>query len=208
MRIATPRSMHGSTSCSVGIRLERTGRFGVDRQREEKDAALALAALHAHVHGRRRAIFDRVLDQVFGKAQKFVAVAEHDHRLSGRETQIDLVGTARGLAARSQGRAQSPGQRQSQKQRKDRQEQIPALEESARSRVQAAFSKLSQGKTVIMIAHRLSTVAGADQIYVVEDGRITESGKSQELLEKGGMFSRMWQDYQLAVQWKVAKEVQ
>lgn len=76
------------------------------------------------------------------------------------------------------------------------------------SRVQAAFSKLSQGKTVIMIAHRLSTVAGADQIYVVEDGRITESGKSQELLEKGGMFSRMWQDYQLAVQWKVAKEVQ
>lgn len=51
-------------------------------------------------------------------------------------------------------------------------------------------------------------VGGADQIYVVEDGRITESGKSQELLEKGGMFSRMWQDYQLAVQWKVAKEVQ
>lgn len=75
-------------------------------------------------------------------------------------------------------------------------------------RVQAAFSKLSQGKTVIMIAHRLSTVAGADQIYVIENGQITESGKSSELLEKDGIFNRMWQDYQLAVQWKVAKEVQ
>lgn len=76
------------------------------------------------------------------------------------------------------------------------------------SRVQAAFSKLSQGKTVIMIAHRLSTVAGVDQIYVIEDGQITESGKSRELLEKGGVFSRMWQDYQTSVQWKVAKEAQ
>ena len=76
------------------------------------------------------------------------------------------------------------------------------------SRVQAAFSKLSQGKTVIMIAHRLSTVAGVDQIYVIEDGQITESGKSRELLKKGGVFSRMWQDYQTSVQWKVAKEVQ
>lgn len=76
------------------------------------------------------------------------------------------------------------------------------------SRVQAAFSKLSQGKTVIMIAHRLSTVAGVDQIYVIEDGQITESGKSRDLLETGGVFSRMWQDYQTSVQWKVAKEVQ
>ena len=58
-----------------------------------------------------------------------------------------------------------------------------------------------------MIAHRLSTVAGVDQIYVIEDGQITESGKSRELLEKGGVFSRMWQDYQTSVQWKVAKEV-
>ena len=76
------------------------------------------------------------------------------------------------------------------------------------TRVQAAFSKLSEGKTVIMIAHRLSTVAGADQIYVIENGRIAENGNSQELLEKGGIFSRMWQDYQTSIQWKVAKEVQ
>ena len=73
------------------------------------------------------------------------------------------------------------------------------------TRVQAAFSKLSEGKTVIMIAHRLSTVAGADQIYVIENGRIAENGNSQELLEKGGIFSRMWQDYQTSIQWKVAK---
>ena len=76
------------------------------------------------------------------------------------------------------------------------------------TRVQAAFSKLSEGKTVIMIAHRLSTVAGADQIYVIENGQIAESGKSRELLEKGGIFSQMWQDYQTSVLWKVAKEVQ
>ena len=76
------------------------------------------------------------------------------------------------------------------------------------TRVQAAFSKLSEGQTVIMIAHRLSTVAGADQIYVIENGQITESGRSRELMEKGGIFSQMWQDYQTSVQWKVAKEVQ
>lgn len=76
------------------------------------------------------------------------------------------------------------------------------------TRVQAAFSKLSEGKTVIMIAHRLSTVTGADKIYVIKDGQIAESGKSRKLLEKDGIFSRMWQDYQTSVQWKVSKEVQ
>lgn len=76
------------------------------------------------------------------------------------------------------------------------------------TRVQAAFSKLSQGKTVIMIAHRLSTVAGADRIYVVKDGRIAESGSSRELMERGGLFARMWQNYQTSIQWKVQKEVQ
>ena len=71
------------------------------------------------------------------------------------------------------------------------------------TRVQAAFSKLSQGKTVIMIAHRLSTVAGADRIYVVKDGQIAESGSSRELMERGGLFARMWKNYQTSVQWKV-----
>ena len=77
----------------------------------------------------------------------------------------------------------------------------------ATTRVQAAFSKLAEGKTVIMIAHRLSTVAGADQIYVICDGRVAERGTSRELMERGGIFSRMWQNYQTSVQWKVAKEV-
>lgn len=74
-------------------------------------------------------------------------------------------------------------------------------------KVQAAFGALSNGKTVIMIAHRLSTVANADRIYVVENGRIAESGKRDELCEKNGLFARMWREYQASVEWKVAKEV-
>ncbi|MFQ8759710.1 MULTISPECIES: ABC transporter ATP-binding protein [Intestinimonas] len=76
------------------------------------------------------------------------------------------------------------------------------------TRVQAALANLSRGKTVIMIAHRLSTVVGVDKIYVVKDGQIAESGSSRELLAQGGLFSRMWQNYQTSVRWKVAKEVQ
>ena len=73
-------------------------------------------------------------------------------------------------------------------------------------RVQAAFAQLAKGKTVIMIAHRLSTVANADCIYVVQDGQIVESGTKDELCAQNGLFARMWQDYQASVQWKVAKE--
>ena len=74
------------------------------------------------------------------------------------------------------------------------------------ARVQAAFAKLATGKTVIMIAHRLSTVENADCIYVVQDGRIAESGTKDVLCAKNGLFARMWKDYQSSVQWKVAKE--
>ena len=74
------------------------------------------------------------------------------------------------------------------------------------AKVQAAFSRLSEGKTVIMIAHRLSTVAHADRIYVVKDGRIAESGTFGELKRQGGIFENMWNNYQTSVQWKVAKE--
>lgn len=76
------------------------------------------------------------------------------------------------------------------------------------SRVQAAFSKLSEGKTVIMIAHRLSTVTNVDQIFVIQDGQVAECGNSRELLAKDGIFSHMWKNYQTSVQWKVTKEVQ
>lgn len=75
------------------------------------------------------------------------------------------------------------------------------------TRMQAAFSKLSEGKTVIMIAHRLSTVMGADKIYVVREGQIAESGTGNELLNQHGLFHHMWQNYQTSIQWKVAKEV-
>ena len=74
------------------------------------------------------------------------------------------------------------------------------------ARVQAAFAQLAKGKTVLMIAHRLSTVANADCIYVVRDGQIAESGTKDELCAQNGLFARMWQDYQASVQWKVAKE--
>jgi len=74
------------------------------------------------------------------------------------------------------------------------------------AKVQVAFAQLAKGKTVLMIAHRLSTVANADCIYVVQDGRITETGTKDELCAQNGLFARMWQDYQASVQWKVAKE--
>ncbi|MBS6798473.1 MAG: ABC transporter ATP-binding protein [Firmicutes bacterium] len=74
------------------------------------------------------------------------------------------------------------------------------------SRVQAAFSNLSKNKTVIMIAHRLSTVADVDKIYVLADGRIVESGSGDSLIEEKGLFSKMWNDYQTSVKWKVEKE--
>lgn len=76
------------------------------------------------------------------------------------------------------------------------------------TKVQAAFSKLSQGKTVIMIAHRLTTVTGADTICVIQDGRIVESGSSRELMKRDGLFARMWRNYQTSVKWKVEKEAE
>ncbi len=75
-------------------------------------------------------------------------------------------------------------------------------------KVQAAFNQLAKGKTVIMIAHRLSTVANADCIYVIEDGKIVESGKRDELCNKDGLFAKMWKNYLTSAQWRVAKEVE
>ena len=76
------------------------------------------------------------------------------------------------------------------------------------TRVQAAFHELAKGRTVIMIAHRLSTVVDADRIFVLKDGRLAENGSFAKLAEqKDSLFGRMWRDYQQSVQWKVAKEV-
>ena len=72
------------------------------------------------------------------------------------------------------------------------------------TRVQKAFSEMAaMGKTLIMIAHRLSSVTGADCIYVMEDGRITESGTHSELLERGGKYAAMWQQYVESVKWNI-----
>ena len=75
------------------------------------------------------------------------------------------------------------------------------------TRVQAAFKELAKGRTVIMIAHRLSTVVNADRIFVLKDGHLTEDGTFAELFKgEQSLFGTMWRDYQQSVQWKVAKE--
>ncbi len=72
--------------------------------------------------------------------------------------------------------------------------------------IQRAFERLTRGKTVLMIAHRLSTVRGADRIIVMENGRVVECGTYLELTEQGGLYARMWKDYQTSALWKVGKE--
>ena len=72
--------------------------------------------------------------------------------------------------------------------------------------IQLAFEKLTEKKTVLMIAHRLSTVQDADEILVFEGGKIVERGTHQTLLAAGGRYAAMWHDYQTSVSWKVGKE--
>ena len=79
--------------------------------------------------------------------------------------------------------------------------------------IQKAFATLTKGRTVIMIAHRLSTVVGADKIIVLDNGHVEAEGTHAELVRAGGLYSRMWEDYNQAVQWKIsqgtpAKEVE
>ena len=71
------------------------------------------------------------------------------------------------------------------------------------AKVQAAFSRLSEGKTVIMIAHRLSSVKNADRIFVLKDGQICQTGKHEELEQADGMYAHMWNEYNKSVCWKV-----
>ena len=71
------------------------------------------------------------------------------------------------------------------------------------AKVQEAFSRLSKGKTVIMIAHRLSSIVDADRICVLKDGSITEEGTHETLLQENGVYAHMWEEYNKSVQWKV-----
>lgn len=73
--------------------------------------------------------------------------------------------------------------------------------------IQKAFEVLTKGKTVLMIAHRLSTVRGVDRILVLKDGKVAEQGTHDQLVEKNGVYAAMWNNYQTAAQWKVRKEV-
>lgn len=72
--------------------------------------------------------------------------------------------------------------------------------------IQKAFAELTRSRTVIMIAHRLSTVVGADKIIVLNAGRIVEQGSHAQLLAAKGAYARMWADYNRAVQWKIERE--
>ncbi|MDI9470211.1 MAG: ABC transporter ATP-binding protein [Bacillota bacterium] len=70
--------------------------------------------------------------------------------------------------------------------------------------IQKAFAALARGRTVIMIAHRLSTVVSCDRIFVLDAGRLVESGSHQDLLRAEGLYARMWADYRQALAWRIS----
>ena len=69
--------------------------------------------------------------------------------------------------------------------------------------MQKAFAELMRGRTVIMIAHRLSTVISADKIVVLDEGHLVEEGRHEELKAAGGLYQQMWEDYTQAAEWKI-----
>ena len=71
------------------------------------------------------------------------------------------------------------------------------------AKVQAAFDEMSKDKTLIMIAHRLSTVMNADRIFVMDDGKLVEEGNHVELMLEDGLYKRLFEEYSKSVEWKV-----
>lgn len=72
--------------------------------------------------------------------------------------------------------------------------------------IHQGLKALAKDRTVIMIAHRLSTVVGANKIIVLEEGQVKEEGTHEQLVANGGLYSQMWNDYHQSVQWKISKE--
>ena len=75
------------------------------------------------------------------------------------------------------------------------------------AKVQTAFSRLSRGKTVIMIAHRLSAIQDADLILVMKQGELVESGTHDALVKQGGEYAKMWSNYTKTTKWHIGNEV-
>ena len=86
-------------------------------------------------------------------------------------------------------------------------EATASLDPENEGEIQKAIAKLVEGKTVIMIAHRLSTVQDADQILVMRQGELVESGRHNELVKKNGEYARMWENYTKTTQWHIGNEV-
>lgn len=73
--------------------------------------------------------------------------------------------------------------------------------------IQKALKKLTEGKTVLMIAHRLASVKDVNCILVIKEGKVEENGTHKELIEKEGLYSKMWKEYNQAVEWQIGDEV-
>ena len=82
-------------------------------------------------------------------------------------------------------------------------EATASLDVENESAVQDALSRLLQGKTVLVIAHRMRTVAGADRIVVLEKGHVVQQGTPEELMEQGGLYRRMTELQRKTAQWKL-----
>jgi ATP-binding cassette subfamily B protein len=83
-------------------------------------------------------------------------------------------------------------------------ETTSSLDADNEAEINRAFDVLMKGKTVIVIAHRLGTIIGADNILVLDRGHIAESGNHTELLQKGGWYARMYEEQQKAKNWRVS----
>jgi ATP-binding cassette subfamily B protein len=71
--------------------------------------------------------------------------------------------------------------------------------------IQKAFAALTKDRSVIMIAHRLSTVTGADKIIVLDNGKVSEEGTHEQLLQKNGLYAGMWAEYNQSVKWRITQ---